>query len=150
MDNLMIFLEVILLIFGILQIILFFKIWAMTNNVSQLMKDIQDFKSVYLYNIKPYGFDREKTSLYGNAIWHINFDDISSNFSKDESVKDFAKQIFNYYRRNSFSDNTKEEMEKGLEACITKYGAKLNEKGIDAHEVANDVAKEINSKISAK
>lgn len=31
------FLSIILLIFGILQIILFFKIWGMTNNIKELL-----------------------------------------------------------------------------------------------------------------
>ena len=32
------FLSIVMLVFGILQIILFFKIWGMTNNVSFIRK----------------------------------------------------------------------------------------------------------------
>jgi len=34
------FVEIIIVIFGILQIILFFKVWAMTNNVREIKKKI--------------------------------------------------------------------------------------------------------------
>ncbi len=32
------FLTIILLIFGVLQIILFFKVWRMTNNIKEIRK----------------------------------------------------------------------------------------------------------------
>lgn len=35
------FLSIILLIFGVLQIILFFKVWGMTNNVKKIAKKLQ-------------------------------------------------------------------------------------------------------------
>lgn len=35
------FLTIILLVFGVLQIILFFKIWAMTNDVTKITKKLQ-------------------------------------------------------------------------------------------------------------
>ncbi len=36
------FLSIIIIVFGILQIILFFKVWGMTNNVSELKKMYDD------------------------------------------------------------------------------------------------------------
>ncbi|WP_291104402.1 MULTISPECIES: hypothetical protein [unclassified Dysgonomonas] len=40
MENINVFLTVILLVFGVLQIILFFKIWGMTNNTMELNQKI--------------------------------------------------------------------------------------------------------------
>lgn len=47
MEEFMMFFSVILVAFGILQIILFFKIWGMTNDVSRIWKKIdnKDFLS---------------------------------------------------------------------------------------------------------
>ena len=41
------FLTIVLLIFGVLQIILFFKVWGMTNNITRIWKKIdnKDFLS---------------------------------------------------------------------------------------------------------
>lgn len=41
------FLTIVLLIFGVLQIILFFKVWGMTNNIKRIWKKIdnKDFLS---------------------------------------------------------------------------------------------------------
>lgn len=40
MDNLLLFAGIVMITFGILQIILFFKIWGMTNNISNINKKI--------------------------------------------------------------------------------------------------------------
>ena len=39
------FLSIVLLVFGVLQIILFFKLWGMTNNVSQMKNIMEDYLS---------------------------------------------------------------------------------------------------------
>ena len=36
------FLSIVIIVFGVLQIILFFKVWGMTNNVSELRKMYDD------------------------------------------------------------------------------------------------------------
>ena len=41
MEGVLYFISVIMLIFGILQIILFFKIWGMTNNVARINKKVK-------------------------------------------------------------------------------------------------------------
>lgn len=42
MEGLMTFTGCVMIAFGILQIILFFKLWGMTNNVSRIYKKIDD------------------------------------------------------------------------------------------------------------
>ena len=56
------FVSIIIIIFGVLQIILFFKVWAMTNNVKNILnvlnsKDIREFKLPQKAKIK--GKDKE-------------------------------------------------------------------------------------------
>lgn len=41
MGGFTLFLSIVVLVFGILQIILFFKIWGMTTNVKSLLKEVQ-------------------------------------------------------------------------------------------------------------
>lgn len=41
MENMISFVSVIIIIFGILQIILFFKLWGMTNNVGQINEKVK-------------------------------------------------------------------------------------------------------------
>ena len=45
------FMAIVFLVFGILQIILFFKIWGMTNNVKKIKNKLfeGDFPAEYLY-----------------------------------------------------------------------------------------------------
>ena len=54
------FMTIVFLVFGILQIILFFKIWGMTNNVKKIKEAFleKDFPAEYLL-VKPYLGDKE-------------------------------------------------------------------------------------------
>lgn len=56
------FMAIVFLVFGILQIILFFKIWGMTNNVKKIKEAFleKDFPAEYLY---------EKTNLVKDAFY---------------------------------------------------------------------------------
>lgn len=45
-----ILLSIVGVVFAILQIILFFKLWGMTNNVYKMANDLRDIKSMYLGN----------------------------------------------------------------------------------------------------
>ena len=56
------FMAIVFLVFGILQIILFFKIWGMTNNVKKIKNKLfeGDFPAEYLY---------EKTNLVKDAFY---------------------------------------------------------------------------------
>lgn len=43
MEGIMGFVSIIIIIFGILQIILFFKLWGMTNNISEIKELIKNY-----------------------------------------------------------------------------------------------------------
>ena len=58
------FMAIVFLVFGILQIILFFKVWGMTNNVKKIKEAFleKDFPAEYLL-VKP---DLVKDAFYAN------------------------------------------------------------------------------------
>lgn len=58
------FMTIVFLVFGILQIILFFKVWGMTNNVKKIKEAFleKDFPAEYLL-VKP---DLVKDAFYAN------------------------------------------------------------------------------------
>lgn len=58
------FMAIVFLVFGILQIILFFKVWGMTNNVKKIKETFleKDFPAEYLL-VKP---DLVKDAFYAN------------------------------------------------------------------------------------
>ena len=39
MEGITLFVSIVIIVFGVLQFILFFKIWGMTNNIKELKKD---------------------------------------------------------------------------------------------------------------
>lgn len=45
MNGILLFTTIVVLVFGILQIILFFKLWGMTNNVSRMKYMMEDLMS---------------------------------------------------------------------------------------------------------
>lgn len=51
MEGIMFLVSIIIIVFGILQIILFFKIWGMTNDVKKIRKAISPNKSEDSINI---------------------------------------------------------------------------------------------------
>lgn len=51
MEGIMFLVSIIIIVFGILQIILFFKIWEMTNDVKKIRKAISPNKSEDSINI---------------------------------------------------------------------------------------------------
>lgn len=74
------FLSIVLLIFSILQIILFFKIWGMTNNVKNITRRMEfpynkeeslytEFYSKFLFLLYNKGKEQAREYLY-EVMWH--------------------------------------------------------------------------------
>jgi hypothetical protein len=61
MEGTLTFISVLFIVFGVLQIILFFKIWAMTNNVSKIEKQISGKKGYHYYMLSG---EKEKAYMY--------------------------------------------------------------------------------------
>lgn len=61
------FLSIVLLVFGVLQIILFFKVWGMTNNVQRIKEELcageNDFYKLMLLEEKEKAFHLVKEKL---------------------------------------------------------------------------------------
>ena len=51
MEGITLFVSIVIIVFGILQIILFFKLWGMTNDVKKIRKTISPNKSEDSINI---------------------------------------------------------------------------------------------------
>lgn len=47
MENITLFVSIVIIVFGVLQIILFFKIWGMTNNIKELKIFMQRIVRAY-------------------------------------------------------------------------------------------------------
>lgn len=80
MENMLIFTGWVIIIFGILQIILFFKLWGMTNDVRNLKSSIlrfkEDEKNIIEAQLKALnGNKKEALELYKRAF-HLNVIDL--------------------------------------------------------------------------
>lgn len=51
MEGIALFVSIVIIVFGVLQIILFFKLWGMTNDVKKIRKAISPNKSEDSINI---------------------------------------------------------------------------------------------------
>ena len=70
-----IFLEVVIIVFGVLQIILFFKIWGMTNNVKKMTSNTEQILDVCI-------------KIKSNTIDDIDNTSIDSGFNIGDLVVD--------------------------------------------------------------
>ena len=63
---------IIILVFGILQIILFFKIWGMTNNIAKIKKHlIGDFDTITDYNYRRLAYSGDTRELKDRMIYYF-------------------------------------------------------------------------------
>ena len=63
---------IILFVFGILQIILFFKIWGMTNNIKKIRKHIiGDFEEITDYNYRRLAYSGDTRELKDRMIYYF-------------------------------------------------------------------------------
>lgn len=96
MEGIALFVSIVIIVFGILQIILFFKIWGMTNNVSELKK-IYDQKS-------------ERLILAINRI----VEETQKENLKVEKKKDERKDVVQEKKEEELDSTHKDSSKKGL------------------------------------
>lgn len=101
MENMISFVSVVIIIFGILQIILFFKIWGMTNNVQRINNKVGLISGADLE------LEIRKAVLKGDKKK-------AEELLFDEFIKDIKKRYEDYDRSNE------EEMNK-LKSEYSKY-----------------------------
>lgn len=105
MENLLLFTSIIVIIFGILEIILFFKFWGMTNDVKKLKKTI-------LKDITP-----------GISPAHIELIIGNKEKVKEMAYKEFILDVHELYMKVSKNKLISEEQDyiKGFENLENKY-----------------------------
>lgn len=77
------FLSIILIIFGVLQIILFFKIWGMTNDVSKLLNEVKIITGTKKIEIlKEIEFANEELKRAESKNWTMEIAEYKSKLEK--------------------------------------------------------------------
>lgn len=113
MEEFMMFFSVILVAFGILQIILFFKIWGMTNDVKELKNEFMSIPTKWELNKAVLKGDKHKIAeILFNAMF------IRIKKAYDDTIPDIdgsKKEIF----AEQFSTIKKEYKERYLKYGIT-------------------------------
>lgn len=111
-----VFLHIVIFIFGILNLILFFKIWGMTNNVKKLAQRFQEKDEVTL---------KEARNLYILGDYDAAFDMFRKLFV--ERMKNEYNSIYNTY---SLKDKDKvEEYDKSFQKIKAAYQERFNRLG---------------------
>lgn len=87
--------SIIIIVFGVLQIILFFKIWGMTNNISLINKKIKEHTYEYymLIGDKEMAFKTLKEEMVSRLL-NIKME----TYSKDSFIQIANEEISNYIK----------------------------------------------------
>ena len=84
-ESITLFVAIVIIVFGVLQIILFFKIWKTTNEVSQVKsmlseyvsrKDVVDWKRRFCIMIAAGRKDEAKLLLFNNIVNSLSFKNV--------------------------------------------------------------------------
>lgn len=136
------FLSIVMLVFGILQIVLFFKIWGMTNNVlfikkwtdkkiseeDALIREAQLYAldGNYELAISNYqkAFKLSVIELYESLV--SEYGDKDGNNERDESYINKYNSIVSYYEKR-----------------LNKINSKLNKEGFDSFTKVNAIISKI-------
>lgn len=90
MEGLLQFTGIVMIAFGILQIILFFKIWCMTNDVKELKNELISIPDKWTFNKAILKRDKSKIEeLLFNALFNRikkAFDESNSNLDSNETT----------------------------------------------------------------
>lgn len=111
MESITLFVSIVIIVFGILQIILFFKIWGMTNNVSKIetalsrsenKEDGDDWKRDFCILITSGKKEDAKVLLLKNIINNLSFRNviISNNESFRNKELDNLNKEYSVYLKS--------------------------------------------------
>lgn len=100
------FLTIVLLIFGVLQIILFFKVWGMTNDVNRIKKKLEiqpesEAQIKVLNGEKEKAFDLYQKAFYKSIIELFN--KTISEYGKEEYKDDISYEARNKYYQTEYN-----------------------------------------------
>lgn len=86
MESMYTFLSIIFIVFGVLQIILFFKFWGMTNNVAKLLNEVKIItgtkKAEIIQEIK---WSEKELERAENSNWTLEISQYKSKLEKLQS-----------------------------------------------------------------
>lgn len=129
------FVTIILLIFGVLQIILFFKIWGMTNNVIKIKEKLEaqpetedqliiEAQTHALNGEKEKAFDLYKKAFHKNIIELFNM-----------TIKEYGDEDnMDYKERNDYYQTHYNKVVKYFSRRVNKLGMKLDIEKFDSYE----------------
>lgn len=134
MEDLMTFTGIVMIAFGILQIILFFKIWAMTNNVREIKGKLEENISddTILLKAQLFALDGDKQQSF-NLYKESFHKSIIELFNK--TISEFGdKDNLDYKERNEYYKSEYKKVVKYYIKRVEKLGIKLDTEKFDSYE----------------
>ena len=134
MEDIITFTGVVMIVFGILQIILFFKIWAMTNNVREIKGKLEENISddAILLKAQLFALDGDKQQSF-NLYKESFHKSIIELFNK--TISEFGdKDNLDYKERNEYYKSEYKKVVKYYIKRVEKLGIKLDTEKFDSYE----------------
>lgn len=134
MEEFMTLFSVILIVFGILQIILFFKLWGMTNNVSKikgkLEEDINNDAILLKAQLFALNGDKQQSFELYKELFHKSIIELFNKTISQFGVKD----NLGYEERNEYYKSEYKKVVKYYIKRTDKLGLKLDYERFDTYE----------------
>ena len=134
MEDIITFTGVVMIVFGILQIILFFKIWGMTNNVSKIKGKLEENLNddAILLKAQLFALDGDKQQSF-NLYKESFHKSIIELFNK--TISEFGdKDNIEYKERNEYYKSVYKKVVKYYIKRVEKLGIKLDTEKFDSYE----------------
>lgn len=134
MEDIITFTGVVMIVFGILQIILFFKIWGMTNNVSKIKGKLEENLNddAILLKAQLFALDGDKQQSF-NLYKESFHKSIIELFNK--TISEFGdKDNLDYKERNEYYKSEYKKVVKYYIKRVEKLGIKLDTEKFDSYE----------------
>lgn len=142
MEEIDVFIAIGAVIFGVLQLILLFKIWNMTNDVRNIKEHLcnkspTDSQSVNLSS------SNHKTSIVSMNTEKLHSYTIKGDYMRSPKVHSFVESIRKFYIKCLQNHCKYEDIIKGVLQIIEIEGNDVSKSGFDPKKVAVDVVKQL-------
>ncbi len=120
------FLTIILLVFGVLQIILFFKIWGMTNNINKIKEELElrpkmDAQLITEAQLKALNGEKDQAFRLYQQAFHKNVIEV---FNK--TINEYGEEDnMDYKERNEYYQLEYNKVGKYFSKRVRKLGLEL-------------------------
>lgn len=120
------FLTIILLVFGVLQIILFFKIWGMTNNINKIKEELElrpkmDGQLITEAQLKALNGEKDQAFRLYQQAFHKNVIEV---FNK--TINEYGEEDnMDYKERNEYYQLEYNKVGKYFSKRVRKLGLEL-------------------------